>query len=127
MDFLNSSKKENRDADSVFGQSIAFSLRNVTDQRKKEYAKIKIQEIIYQAHFGNFGLSSFTNFTQPPQQTYRYDLASQETPNQYPLSPLSSLQQVQSKTPLPSPVLSQEASPTIPHNYHSALYNEQSF
>ena len=39
-------------ADDLFGQSIGASLKSIPDQRSKEFAKVKIQEIIFQARFG---------------------------------------------------------------------------
>lgn len=46
--------KNQMDEDDVYGQTIAFSMRHIRDPMKKAFAKIKIQEIIYQAQFGSF-------------------------------------------------------------------------
>ena len=40
------------DADQRFGQNIAVGLRNITDDKSKEYVKVKMQELIFQAQFG---------------------------------------------------------------------------
>ena len=40
------------DADQRFGQNIAAGLRNITDDKSKEYVKVKMQELIFQAQFG---------------------------------------------------------------------------
>ena len=39
------------DADQRFGQNIAAGLRNITDDKSKEYVKVKMQELIFQAQF----------------------------------------------------------------------------
>ena len=39
------------DADATFGQDVAYSLRAMKDVHIKEYAKIKIQEILFQCSF----------------------------------------------------------------------------
>ena len=41
------------DADQRFGQNIAAGLRNITDDKSKEYVKVKMQELIFQAQFGS--------------------------------------------------------------------------
>ena len=45
-------KKQTLDDNDIFGQNIACGLRKITDARSKELAKVKIQEIIFQAQFG---------------------------------------------------------------------------
>ncbi len=40
------------DADEAFGQTVTAILRKIGDNRCKEFAKVKIQAIIFQAQFG---------------------------------------------------------------------------
>ena len=49
---LTTKKNKVLDADEIFGQNIALSLKSITDKRCKEFAKVKMQEIIFQAQFG---------------------------------------------------------------------------
>jgi len=46
------------DADDVFGQHVAASLRNIKEYRSKEYLKVKIQELIFEAQFGMLPMPS---------------------------------------------------------------------
>ena len=50
--FLKSKRNKSVDADKLFGQNIAAGLRNITDNKSKEYVKVKIQELIFQVKFG---------------------------------------------------------------------------
>lgn len=52
MSVLASKKTKDVDADDLFGQSIGASLKSIPDQRSKEFLKVKIQELIFQAKFG---------------------------------------------------------------------------
>ena len=40
----------------LFGKHVASGLRAVTDLRHREYAKVKIQEILFNAQFGLLGI-----------------------------------------------------------------------
>ena len=40
------------DEDDAFGKHTAFSLRKIDDVRNKEFAKLKVQEILFKAHDG---------------------------------------------------------------------------
>lgn len=40
------------DEDEAFGRHVTSSFRNIYDTRSKEYAKVKIQEVLYKAKFG---------------------------------------------------------------------------
>lgn len=44
--------KESVDEEEIFGRNIACGLRKIKDERSKELAKVKMQEIIFQAQFG---------------------------------------------------------------------------
>ena len=46
------------DADDVFGQYVAASLRNIKEYRSKEYLKVRIQELIFEAQFGMLPMPS---------------------------------------------------------------------
>ena len=46
------------DADDVFGQHVAASLRNIKEYRSKEYLKVRIQELIFEAQFGMLPMPS---------------------------------------------------------------------
>lgn len=61
--------KKGKDPDVLFGENIGLSLQKVSNQRCKEYAKVKIQEILFQAQFGDLSI--------PSQQTQAYNLSSQ--------------------------------------------------
>ena len=52
MSVLKSSQNKVLNADEVFGQSVGLSLQNVSDKQAKEFAKVKIQEILFKAQFG---------------------------------------------------------------------------
>ena len=53
MSTLRSKKNKVQDPDEAFGMTIGASLRSISNIQNKEFAKIKIQEIIIQAQFGN--------------------------------------------------------------------------
>ena len=40
------------DGDDIFGKNVACSLKKINDEQTKEYAKLKIQEILFQARCG---------------------------------------------------------------------------
>ena len=52
MSILAAKKNKVMDADETFGQNVTASLRNIPDNRCKEFVKVKIQELIFQAQFG---------------------------------------------------------------------------
>ena len=54
MSMLSSVRKssDNMDEDDAFGKHTAFSLRKIDDVRNKEFAKLKIQEILFKGHDG---------------------------------------------------------------------------
>ena len=57
LEYLNEKKNKGSDrfddTEKIFGQHVASSLRSIKDIRTKEYAKLKIQEIIFQCCMGN--------------------------------------------------------------------------
>ena len=53
MSILQSKKNKVQDTDIAFGMAIGASLRSISNVQNKEFAKVKIQEIIFQARFGN--------------------------------------------------------------------------
>ena len=65
------------DADSTFGQHVANSLRAMEDVRTKEYAKFKIQEILFQCSFR-------------PQLQKEYKTPVSHLPNSRQITPVSS-------------------------------------
>lgn len=52
MSILAARKNRVADSDEIFGQNVTASLRNIADNRCKEFLKVKIQELIFQAQFG---------------------------------------------------------------------------
>ena len=52
MAFLKSKRNKSVDIDKLFGQNIAAGLRNIIDNKSKEYVKVKMQELTFQAQFG---------------------------------------------------------------------------
>ena len=58
---VHSHKDKRDDAEDIFGQHVAAGLRAVSNIRSRELAKLKIQEILFQAQFGVPGI--------PTQQT----------------------------------------------------------
>ena len=78
------------DADEFFGQNIATGLRNITDNKFKEYVKVKMQERIFQAQVGLLPLpfsqnASHNGFPQNgPAINFQhiYDSATQHYPYQ---------------------------------------------
>ena len=84
------------DEDDAFANNVAFSLRKVTDQRSKEYAKVKIQEILYKAQFGlllqpsvNYNYPATTTTTPPIHFQHQVPPIPQQYHNSTPLSPES--------------------------------------
>ena len=61
MSILRSKKKKVQDPDEAFGMTIGARLRSISNIQNKEFAKVKIQEIIFQAHFGNLMAPSAPN------------------------------------------------------------------
>ena len=53
MSILRSKKIKVQDPDEAFGMIIGASLRSISSMQNKEFAKVKIQENIFQAQFGN--------------------------------------------------------------------------
>ena len=53
MSILRSKKNKVQNPDKAFGMNIGASLRSISNMKNKEFAKVKIQEIIFQAQFGN--------------------------------------------------------------------------
>ena len=49
-------KSKTDDAEDLFSKHVASGLRAVTDLRNREYAKVKIQEILFNAQFGLLGI-----------------------------------------------------------------------
>lgn len=47
--------QQTEDEDDVYGRSIAFTMRRITNPRNKAFAKMKIQEILFEAEFGQLG------------------------------------------------------------------------
>ena len=52
MSILRSKKKKVQDPVEAFGMTIGARLRSISNIQNKEFAKVKIQEIIFQAQFG---------------------------------------------------------------------------
>ena len=58
------SKKENKDdPENIFSKHVAVVLRPVSDIKNRELAKLKIQEILFQAQFGMLGIPIQQNET----------------------------------------------------------------
>ena len=65
---LKAVKEKNIDEDDVYGQTIAFSMRNIKNARQKAYAKIRIQQILFKAQFGvtdTVPSATSSQFSQP--------------------------------------------------------------
>lgn len=60
------------DEDDVYGQTIAFNMRRIKDAGNKAYAKIKIQEILFQAEFGQLLPSNGIAGMAVPQPQMQY-------------------------------------------------------
>ena len=88
--FLKSKRNKSVHADELLGQNIAAGLRNITDNNSKEYVKVKMQELIFQAQFGLLPLpfsqnTSHSSFPQngPANNFQRiYNSATQHYPYQ---------------------------------------------
>ncbi len=84
---LSTNKYTITDADEIFGRHVAASLRNISDHRCKEFLKVKIQEVIFQAQFGVFPIPlpqsdvDSTSMTQlPPHPDHHYVFSEQSEP-----------------------------------------------
>ena len=53
MSILRSKKNKVQDLDEAFGMTTGASLRFISNIQNKEFSKVKIEEIIFQAQFGN--------------------------------------------------------------------------
>ena len=53
MSILRSKKNKVQDSDEASGMTIGASLRSISSIQNKEFAKVKIQETIFQAQLGN--------------------------------------------------------------------------
>ena len=53
MSILRFKKIKVQDPDEAFGMTIGASLRSISNMQNNEFAKVKIQEIIFQAQFEN--------------------------------------------------------------------------
>lgn len=51
LESASTEQKEN-DADEAFGRTVGLQLKSIGNIQNSEYAKLKIQEILYQAQFG---------------------------------------------------------------------------
>ena len=45
-------KGQAEDAEEIFGRHVAESLKSITEQRSRELAKLKIQQVLFEAQFG---------------------------------------------------------------------------
>ena len=45
-------KGQAEDAEEIFGRHVAESLKSITEQRSREVAKLKIQQLLFEAQFG---------------------------------------------------------------------------
>ena len=65
------SKREKKPlgADELFGQSIGESLKEIVDVRWKEFVKLKIQELIFNAKVGLLSIPTTQNLFSPTQQS----------------------------------------------------------
>ena len=43
-------------AEEAFGRHVALSLLNIADRQSREFAKLKVQEILFQAQFDMLGM-----------------------------------------------------------------------
>lgn len=68
--------QQTEDEDDVYGRSIAFTMRRITNPRNKAFAKMKIQEILFEAEFGQLGPfpPNVTNQNFPQHQVMSYPL-----------------------------------------------------
>ena len=115
----------------MFGQSVGLGLQSIRDHRSKEFAKVKIQEIIFKAQFGLLAIPAVPEMQLTPISHYQIRQPYQGHPQQQeqpylsnPLSPLSSSQQIGQRTPSASSgVMSPESSPTIPYNGYASFLN----
>ena len=60
VEFLKLKRNKSVDTDELFGQNIVAGLRNITDNKFKEYVKVKMQVFIFQVPFGFVTFAFFT-------------------------------------------------------------------
>lgn len=53
------------DADEAFGKTVGLQLKNIKDIQSKEFAKIKICELMYKAQFGLLRMQHMPSPTNP--------------------------------------------------------------
>ena len=63
MGFFRSQVNKVDNADEIFGKNVVCSLKTINDDHTKEYANLKIQEILFQDHCG---IGSSESFLSPP-------------------------------------------------------------
>ena len=87
--FLKSKRNKSVDTDELFGQNIVVGLRNITDNKFKEYVKVKMQVFIFQVPFRFVTFAFFTEcitqrFPSGPANNFQhiYHSASQHYPYQ---------------------------------------------
>ena len=112
MSVLAKSNKE-PDDDDAFGQNIALTLKSIPEKRTKEFIKFKIQELLFQAQFGNLVMP--LNVVQHHGQRISPNQINMVSTNQYRQSP------VLVKSPLGSPTThfyqySQSTHDNVPSN-----------
>ena len=66
MSVLEAKSRKKLDADELFAQSIDESLKSIPDRCIKEYVKVKMQELVFQAHIGLLSLPGQINMAQTP-------------------------------------------------------------
>ena len=50
--FFQERRNRKNDGDEIFGKNVACSLRKIENENLKEHAKLKIQQILFEAHCG---------------------------------------------------------------------------
>ena len=122
MSVLNSKQQKTPDADELFGQTIGASIKEISDKRCKEFLKVKIQELVFQAQFGLLTFPNHLNksmqpmqspFSHPSSDSYRSKLISPATQSNF--QPAQSRPQMTSYS-----FTSQLMSPTMISNHRPA-------
>lgn len=75
------------DGDDIFGKNVACSLRKISDEQLKEFTKLKIQEILFQARCGSVSQDPFSTSNrfpaynnQPPSYNYPFQVIQSNSP-----------------------------------------------
>jgi len=70
-DFMRSvAKNKARDEFSIFGEHVAFKLRNLKDRRSQSIAQFEISSVLFQIEMGNFRYSTHSHISNASPAAY---------------------------------------------------------